>query len=82
MADKPYRPSNDTEGEIFIARWCNRCVKSDPDPNTEIDCDILSRSFWYNINDPEYPKEWVIDDADDVREIGYCTAFVRRNDGH
>ena len=65
---KPYRPSNGTEGEIFQEHFCYRCTKdSEASP-----CDILGRSFWNDLGDPDYPTEWIEnDDGSNPR----CTAF-------
>ena len=72
---RPYRPSNGTEGMYFEAKFCERCAKNDPEKG----CDIQARAFWHQIDDPEYPKEWIArdkpqDDLDDAR----CTAFERK----
>jgi len=66
MKPRSYRPSNGSEGEWFLGRFCHRCVKdSEGKP-----CSILGRTFTYNETDKRYPKEW-IEDADGPR----CTAF-------
>ena len=70
---QPYRPSNGTEGLDFTARFCDRCTKG---PDDEKDCDILARSFWHNIDEPEYPTEWIVDD--DGLSSPRCTAFERK----
>lgn len=62
----PYRPSNGSEGEWFMSRWCDRCVK---DTNSR-PCRILGRTLAFEIGDKHYPREWVQDD-DGPR----CTAF-------
>ena len=68
-AGQPYRPSNGSEGEMFMAAFCDRC-KLNAD---ELDgCNILSDSFCYDVGDPEYPKEW----THDGRGRPTCTAFV------
>lgn len=64
---EPYRPSNGTEGDCFMAQFCNNCVR---DMNPDSPCRILTDTFIYSIDDPEYPKEWIEDD-DGAR----CTAF-------
>jgi len=64
-----YRPSNGTEGMMFIERWCERCVRDNPEK--EEYCDILNRTLMYNLSDPEYPTEWIEDDDMNPR----CTAF-------
>lgn len=60
---RPYRPSNGTEGELFCEEWCYLCIH-------EVECEILTRTFIHDINDPEYPKEWIQDD-----DGPQCTAF-------
>lgn len=77
---KPYRPSNGTEGMIFIEGWCGKCwhdrqMRANPEGCEG--CEILARSFAYSIDDPEYPKEWRYD------EIGLpmCAAFRREELG-
>lgn len=66
-----YRPSNGSEGEMFQEKWCYRCAKY-PAVDSDVDCDILARSFWNDIDDPKYPKEWIQDaNGDNPR----CTAF-------
>jgi hypothetical protein len=69
---KPYRPSNGSEGECFQLAFCNQCTKDTED----VMCDILNRSFWYPIGDPEYPTEWIVDD--DGLNNPRCTAFQRK----
>lgn len=84
MTTEPYRPSNGTEGEIFIDHFCCNCARDvlgvGGDPETGIQCPILAASFAYSITDPEYPKEWVRDVVSQWGDIGgdgaRCTAFV------
>lgn len=59
----PYRPSNGSEGDWFVGRWCERCVKAKP-------CAIVGRSMAHSIGEPGYPRQWVQDD-DGPR----CTAY-------
>jgi hypothetical protein len=72
--DVPYRPSNGTEGEMFMSDWCFRCER-----DKDGDCDILARTLAFNVDDPRYPKEWVCKwaPADDgfPLPIPRCTAF-------
>lgn len=70
---EPYCPSNGTEGEGFMARWCNRCKRDrafQDSGGEEPGCEIISASMAYNVRDPKYPKEWVWQDGRPV-----CTAF-------
>lgn len=67
---RPYRPSNGTEGEIFMGKWCASCaldcygkgyLENEGEPNCEILADALAGGN---------PREW-ISDARGPR----CTAF-------
>jgi hypothetical protein len=65
---EPYRPSNGSEGDWFMSRFCHRCVKdSESKP-----CRILGRTFALDVDDKGYPREWITDDAHGPR----CTAFA------
>lgn len=61
-----YRPSNGTEGEGFIGQWCCTCERDNDES-----CDILARTFAFDIADPEYPREWLIGKAGPE-----CTAWI------
>jgi hypothetical protein len=70
---KPYRPSNGTEGDCFMAKWCAKC-KRDQARREDEDadgCDIVTLVYALNIGDAEYPKEWRQDGPEGPR----CTAF-------
>lgn len=67
MTDGPYRPSNGTEGEGFIARWCAGCAR-----DVRQDCTILARSLAFDIDHPNYPKEWTVQAGAGPR----CTSFM------
>lgn len=64
---KPYRPSNGTEGMDFMEQFCVRCKKDEDER-----CPILGRTMAYQVDEPEYPVEWIRDD--DGRNPR-CTAF-------
>lgn len=74
-----YRPSSGSEGEWFIRKWCGKCERdkcqngSKPaDDCRDGDlCQIIGKTMWLDVDDPDYPKEWIEDD-DGPR----CTAFV------
>ena len=70
-AGKPYRPSNGTEGDMFTARWCEKCSKHDFDNDDGPVCYLLFGMLNYYPDDNEYPKEICLDD--DGRP--QCTAF-------
>lgn len=66
MENEPYRPSNGTEGMIFMDKFCDRCERYD-------DCEIQVRSMLYEINHLLYPKQWVKDEDGQ----GKCTEFKK-----
>lgn len=78
---KPYRPSNGTEGMYFTSEFCEQCFHENPHPDKKPKCEILSLSMCFDLNDKEYPKEWVQDlDGKNPR----CTKFKKwdwGNDG-
>jgi hypothetical protein len=59
---RKYKPSNGTEGEWFIDKYCMNCFHCDPDPRGKKQCMLLCASMCYDVNEPEYPKEWIYDD--------------------
>jgi hypothetical protein len=72
---RPYQPSNGTEGEGFLARFCYTCQhdrafrESDGD---EPGCGIIVRSMIWHAGDPDYPVEWTYD----AEGKPTCTAYV------
>lgn len=69
---KPYRPANGTDGDMFMAVFCNRCKFRETGDDA---CPILIATMFANIGDPEYPKEWVVDEGDVFGKTSRCTAF-------
>lgn len=67
-----YRPSNGTEGEIFMDNHCMQCIHCDPDPDGEKQCEILARALCYDTKDEEYPEEWVYKNDEPT-----CTKWVK-----
>lgn len=80
-SDKPYRPGSGTEGMAFDDAWCSNCAldaayrASGDDADPEDGCKILADTFAYDIDHPNYPKEWVYGCDGCPR----CTAFVRED---
>jgi len=60
LANKPYRPANGTEGDIFKKRFCDKCIHENCDEG--VYCEILTDAECFQVNDFEYPKEWVHDE--------------------
>jgi hypothetical protein len=75
---EPYRPSNGTEGDMFMANWCERCTK-DRARRRSVDhagCRILSYMMAFHIEDPEFPKQIVrTADVPYIESDPRCTAF-------
>lgn len=67
---KKYRPSNGTEGMDFMAQWCDKCQLDDGE---KLFCEILSASMCYEMNEPDYPSEWIYKEGQPC-----CTAFVSK----
>ena len=72
---KLFRPSNGTEGEMFMEQYCYSCIH-DKYPD-EPYCDIIADTYNYSLSHPMYPKEWVFG------EDGYpeCTKFESDAEG-
>mgnify|MGYP004224667425 CR=1 FL=1 len=66
---RPYRPSNGTEGDIFMAQWCDKCALSDYEGDG---CMIQLRALAHRVDEPEYPAEWSFTNGGAPQ----CTAFT------
>lgn len=66
-----YRPSNGTEGDCFMSKWCSQCAMHDFEDMEKEPCDILGRSLAFSIDDDAYPDEWTYNDNGEP----ICTAF-------
>jgi len=64
-----YRPSNGTEGMIFLDKFCDHCIYDDPD--NEIYCEIIEKTMIFDVDDKGYPIEWRY--GEDGQPI--CTKF-------
>ena len=75
---KPYRPSNGTEGMMFMDDWCARCARDAATRKGDYEhgCRILARSLTYNLGDAEYPREWIQCTEGEPFGEKRCTAFV------
>lgn len=59
-----YQPSSGTEGMTFMSKFCFNCKH-------ESDCQIMGDTMLYDVNDDNYPKEWIYDNDG----CPTCTAF-------
>jgi len=79
MAEKKYRPGSAVEYDLFKGDWCRSCaadsvingMKQQGSCRDDERCLIVADSMIYNINDPGYPTEWIIDEGG-----SRCIAFV------
>lgn len=68
---EPYRPSNGTEGEWFMERWCYSCMDLDG-----FACPIIAATLGVRPGDEGYPDEWRQDGPAGPR----CTAYRENPD--
>lgn len=64
MENMKFRPANDAVGETFMGDFCHACSRYP-------DCEIWPKAMLHDVEDPEYPDEW-ISDKDGER----CTAYL------
>lgn len=65
--EKPYRPSNGTEGEMFRARWCDHCAHlGDPDEGTDGGNDSATTA-------------WFIWPPEDPQQVGHRIRYLGRH---
>lgn len=65
----PYMPSNGTEGEIFMGRWCEQCSKDRFDEGGD-SCDIMLLAL-----SGEQPEWWCYQAG-----LPACKAFEEKRD--
>ena len=68
---RPYQPSNGSEGEWFMTKYCYRCEHY----NERVGCPIVNNTMLYDVRSAEYPREWVYQEDGPV-----CTAFVLKGE--
>jgi hypothetical protein len=68
MTPELYRPSNGTEAEYFMEKFCYQCKH-----NVNDDCETLTFAFVYDKKDPEYPTEWHYNTQDKA----ICSKFLQ-----
>lgn len=71
-AGEKYRPSNGTEGEMFMSRWCAKCERAAAFREDRGDsCPIVDDVMAYDEDHESYPTEWQIGEDGQPK----CTAF-------
>lgn len=73
-AGQKYRPSNGSEGEIFMQKHCDVCQKDRAyreDPDNGESCHIVVYAFAVDTDDEKYPAEWTYT----AEGQPTCTAF-------
>lgn len=53
-----YRPSNGTDGECFMEKWCYQCALCNIGDEDKEPCAILGNALFHSIDDKNYPEEW------------------------
>lgn len=74
-AGEKYRPSNGTEGQLFLGAFCRRCQREGHTADGGDDgqrCEIMGMTMIYQANEPEYPAAWQY--GNDGQPC--CTAFI------
>ncbi len=66
-----YRPSNGSEGDWFTEKFCERCSRDTFIRGGKVQCGILDKTYLYDIDDKEYPKQWTHDKEGNP----VCTSF-------
>ncbi|MEO1472781.1 MAG: hypothetical protein AAFS03_02400 [Pseudomonadota bacterium] len=66
---RPYRPSNNTEMDLFVHVQCGGCTR---DQKT---CPIIPVVMLYDESDAKYPADWVISESGQPM----CAAFTPMN---
>lgn len=59
---KKYCPSNGTEGEWFMSRFCEHCINEKfihTQDFKDKQCKLLNNALLYDKNDKEFPEEWI-----------------------
>ena len=71
---RSYRPSNGTEGDFFMSQWCAHCALNNLDDDF---CVIQMLALTHDIDDDEYPSEWIYRNG-----IPICTAYLHTADAN
>ena len=71
--NKPYLPSNGTEGMMFEEQWCEQCIRHSIDPNAKTQCIHLLRALCGENN-----GKWFFNGSG----AGECVAFRSKKEAY
>jgi len=67
-----FRPSSGHEFDMFYASFCRHCQFEKEYRKSGVNgCEIIAKTMIMDVEDNEYPKEWVYKNG-----IPYCTAYT------
>ncbi|MFA6309819.1 MAG: hypothetical protein WC677_08860 [Clostridia bacterium] len=70
-----YRPSNGTEGEIFMCNFCYHCI-NEKWVHEQIDgdkkCELLNKMILLDADDKDYPEELTYDE----KGFAICKSYI------
>lgn len=69
-----YRPSNSSEGDWFMSKFCDKCAKFPVSTDAACQCQIFIKTLALHTSDKGYPKQWQYDD----KGCPVCTSFKDR----
>ena len=70
---RKYQPSNGTEGEWFMGKFCDQCIHEHPKPDVDPECEIIILTMGLSVNHKDYPEEWCYNENDKPT----CTKFQK-----
>lgn len=50
-AGEKFKPSNGTEGELFMTEYCDKCQRCGT-------CELIGDTMIYDIDDERFPHQW------------------------
>ena len=77
QAGEKWRPSNGTEGEMFIASQCHGCKRWNGG-----DCQILLKTMFFDVEDEDYPPEWCYGEDGQPTCTGFREKAPRQKAAH
>jgi hypothetical protein len=69
-----FRPSNGTEGDLFMFAHCWQCAH-------ENNCEIIGKTMLYAVEDEEYPAQWQYGDDGQPTCTEFESAVIKKING-